>query len=111
MPDWPRNVEKVGNHGPVVGHRHRVVDGRLGPEEDPLEVCRGADALVGETLEGRQLLDQRLQFRKVLLLRRADHTLRARLAADTTAAREASRMEESRPTPHQVDPSGPAHST
>ena len=39
-----------------------------------------------------------------------DHSVRARLAAETTALNDASRMDESRPTPHQVAPSGPAHS-
>ena len=60
-----------------------------------------------EVLELRQLADHRHELGDVRLDRRADHPGRARFAAETTAPSDASRMDESRPTPHQVDPSAP----
>ena len=63
--------------------------------------------LVGQVLVLGQLADHRHELGHVRLDRRADHPVRARLAAETTALSDASRMDESRPTPHHVVPSAP----
>ena len=101
----------VADDGAIGGDGHGVMDGRPRCEEGPPQVFLRADALIGEALEGGEFLHHGQHFRQVLFRRRSDHPVRARLAADTTAARDASRMEESSPTPHHVDPSVPAHST
>ena len=101
----------MARHRPVVAHGQGVVSGRIGTEQRVPQVVLATDDLVGHALERGQLADHRQQLGQVGFDRRSDHPERAWLAAETTALREASRMEESRPTPHQVDPSGPAHST
>ncbi len=117
MPVLPRNVENVRYHRRVAGHAavavldHRVTDDGLGTEERARQVVVGDRDQIGEVLELRQLMDHRDQLGDVRLDRRADHPVRALFAAETMALSDASRMDESRPTPHHVVPSGPAHST
>ena len=117
MPVLPRKVEKVRYHSACAGQAavavldHRVVDDRVGAEERSGEVVLGDRHLVGEVLVLGQLADHRHELGDVRLDRRADHPVRALFAAETTALSDASRMDESRPTPHHVAPSGPAHST
>ena len=117
MPVLPRKVEKVRYHSACAGQAavavldDRVVHDGVGPEQRAAEVVLGDHHLVREVLELGQLADHGHELGDVRLDRRADHPVRARFAAETTALSDASRMDESRPTPHHVDPSGPAHST
>jgi len=79
------------------------------------QVCLTALDLVGQPFERRQLDDQTVDQAHVVFGRFPDDHgvlgVTSRFAALTTAFSEASRMEESMPTPHQVSPSGPAAST
>ncbi len=103
--------EGVADQCPGLVFDDPVVRHRLGPEQRAGKVVLGDRHLVHEVLVLGQLADHRDEFRDVRLDRRADHPVRARFAAETTAPSEASRMDESRPTPHHVVPSAPTHST
>ena len=117
MPVRPRKVEKVRYHrawptsAPSPSSTTQSWAMASGPNSVRGEAVLGDRHLVREVLEVRQLADHRHQLGDVRLDRRPDHPWRARFAAETTAPSEASRMDESRPTPHQVVPSAPAHST
>src|SRR5580658_1986106 len=109
----------------VVGRDDGRMHDGVGPEERPPEVVLGSGDLIGQLLEVGQLACHGEDLAEVGLDRRADHapptpplsasstweSVRARLAAETMALSDASRMDESRPTPHHVVPSAPAHST
>ena len=117
MPVWPRKVEKrpvpegMADQAPPASSTTQSWAMASGPKSVRARASSVIDDLVRQVLEVRQLADHRHQFGDVRLDRRSDHPWRARFAAETTAPSEASRMDESRPTPHQVVPSAPAHST
>ena len=117
MPVRPRKVEKVRYHSawaarpPSPSSTTVSYTTASGPKSAERQVVLGDHDLVREVLELGQLADHGHQLGDVRLDRRADHPVRARFAAETTALSDASRMDESRPTPHHVEPSGPAHST
>ena len=117
MPVLPRKVEKVRYHSawparpPSPSSTTESCATASGPNSARARSSSVIDHLVGQVLELGQLADHGHELGDVRLDRRADHPVRARFAAETTALSEASRMDESRPTPHQVVPSGPAHST
>ena len=117
MPVLPRNVENVRYHSacaarpPLPSSITESKTTASGPKSARREVVLGDRHLVGEVLVLGQLADHRHELGDVRLDRRADHPVRALFAAETMALSDASRMDESRPTPHHVVPSGPAHST
>ena len=117
MPVLPKKVEKVRNQRawpakpPSASSTTESCTTAPGPNSAAARSSSVITHLVGKLLELGQLADHGDQLGNVGLDRRADHPVRARFAAETTALRDASRMDESRPTPHQVEPSGPAHST